>query len=102
MADIDMTDLSKAIVLFLQYGSAKSPRADEDRVIAEFGESKGRELLKRVHAIIEEANAIPVDWSKHTLASAGKLVRDEMHRRYPGLSDDALDALAWKFTFDWR
>jgi hypothetical protein len=100
--NVDMKDLSKAIVLFLQYGSARSPRSDVESVIAEFGRTGGLSILAHVHSVIEELNSIKVDWQVYSLVSAGKMVRGEMHKRYPELSEDALNALEWKFTFDWR
>ena len=59
-------------------------------------------LESQVVSLLEEVGRIQVDWSAHSLESAGEMARTEMHTRHPDLSDTALRALAWKFTFDWR
>lgn len=90
-------------MLFLEFGAAHSPGADARAVIVEFGGGNtGVLVLGRVQSLINEMNKIEVDWKCHDLTSAGKMVRAEIHKRYPTLSNDALSALEWKFTFDWR
>jgi hypothetical protein len=44
--------------------------------------------------------AIEVDWSTHTLVSATETATTEMHRRHPELSDDAIKALSWSFSYN--
>ena len=63
---------------------------------------KPQPLGSQVVALVDEVGEIPVEWSQHSLVSAGDMVRTEMHARHPDLSDAALRALAWKFTFNWR
>ncbi len=67
-----------------------------------FGSEKGAELASQVTALVHEMNGLAIDWSVQSLESAGDIIRKEMHHRHPDLSDKALRALAWKFTFDWR
>lgn len=88
-----------AIVIFLGFGESVSPRYDRDKVIEIFG----HELLEKVLLVLGEAERVEVKWSNNlTLADAGALVRSEMQRRHPEFNDVALDAIAWKYTFDWR
>jgi hypothetical protein len=95
-------DLSNAVVVFLGLGSASSPRQNRDDLAGKFGPEKGAELASQVTALVHEMNGLAIDWSVQSLESAGDIIRKEMHRRHPDLSDKALRALAWKFTFDWR
>lgn len=91
--------LCLAIVAFLGFGESVSPRHNRDKVIELFG----HELLEKVLLVLGEAERLEVDWSNGlTLAAAGTLVRCEMQRRHPEFNDLALDAIAWKYTFDWR
>jgi hypothetical protein len=96
------SDLSDAVVIFLAFGSASSPRQDRDGLARKFGLEKGVQLASQVAALVSEMNSVAIDWSAHTLDSAGAMVRKEMQNRHPDLSESALAALAWKFTFDWR
>src|ERR1700683_1519678 len=94
-------ELSDAVVSFLGFGSATSPRRDHARLVQKFGASHSATLESQVVSLLEELGKIQVDWSAHTLESAGEIARTDMHARHPDLSDTALRALAWKFTFDW-
>ena len=92
-------NLCLAIVTFLGFGESISPRHDCVKVTEIFG----RELLDKVLLVLEEAASIEVNWSNNlTLVEAGLFVRCEIQRRHPDLTDSALDAIAWKYTYDWR
>jgi hypothetical protein len=94
--------VSEAIVLFLGFGRAPSPSRDRDRLFEEFGGVEGTRLDRVVNSLLKEVGAIEVDWSVHSLETAGHFAREEMRRRHPGLSEAALRAIEWKFTYDWR
>lgn len=95
----EMQNLCLAIVTFLGFGESVYPRYERDRVVEIFD----HELLEKVLLVLGEAERVEVNWSNNlTLADAGELVRCEMQRRHPELNDLALDAIAWKYTFDWR
>jgi hypothetical protein len=95
-------DLSEAIPLYLGFGFASSASSGRSRLVARFGERRAAELEDAITQLVRETHAIEIDWEKHSLASAGKFVRDERAVRHPALSDKALNALVWKFTWDWR
>lgn len=92
-------DVSRGVVAYLGFGVSVSPRRDGDGVVENFG----CECLEKVLMILGCVERVEVDWSHGlTLNDAGMLVRDQVSRLYPDLSDLALDALVWKFTYDWR
>lgn len=95
-------ELSEAIVLYTGWRQRPAPMVDESKVVDRFGLPGAPALLEKIRAIFEVVGAMPVDWSVHTLASAGEVVRSHVRAKYPCLSEDALRAVAWKFTFDWR
>ena len=99
--NIHEENLSAAIVLYTAYGKALSPRQDREALFNAF-DALGNNLAIEVESILKEATDMPVDWHSHSLVSAGKLVRAKMQERHPNLSIDALNAIEWKFTFDWR
>lgn len=95
----EIPNLCVAIVIFLGFGESASPLCDREKVIKMFS----LELLEKVLLILGEAEGVEVNWSDNlTLSDAGALVRYEMQCRHPDFSDLALDAIAWKYTFDWR
>lgn len=94
--------MSRAVVLYTHWVDKPSPRHDSDAVIAEFGAQRGPELLVEVAELFREANLLEVDWTSMTLAEGGDYMRSVTAKRHPELTDEALDAMRWKWTFDWR
>jgi len=96
-----MTDqLSEGILAYLQARSAASPRTDEGAVLAL--PDGGVALLEEVKAVVTESLAVTVDWNSLSLGDAGRYAAAETGRRHPELDQEALDAIAWNFTFAWR
>ncbi len=95
-------DLSDAIVLYIGYKVANCPRPDRSRLIPRFGEVQAGELEFRVKSVLAELGRIEVNWAAHDLVSGSDLARDAMRDRHPELSKQALDALGWQFSYDWK
>jgi hypothetical protein len=95
-------DLSRAVTLLVGYGLVPAPLTDPSRLATAFDPVRSAELAPRAQALIAETAAIEVDWSALSLAEAGRYVEDTMRARHPELGPDALAALAWKWTYDWR
>jgi hypothetical protein len=90
------------LALYVGWGASRFPRADASVVIDRFGQPRSRQLLEAINEIFREANAVPVDWSKETLITAGHAARNYTRQQHPELSEEALKALEWKYTFDWQ
>ena len=97
-----MSELSAGVLAYLQRGQAASPRQDREAVRTVARESSPEALLTEVEALVAESLAVSVDWQNPGLGDAGRAVAAEMGKRHPELSHEALDALAWNFTFAWR
>jgi hypothetical protein len=59
-------------------------------------------MLARVRGIIDEMMAIEIDWSESSLSEGARTARATMASQHPELSDEALDALHWMFSYSWR
>lgn len=93
---------SRAVVLFLGWRSSPVPLRDSQRLVDEYGASDGAVLERYVNEVIDELHSLEVDWSVDTLTSAAAKAVRLVSDRHPELSSDALEALQWKFTYDWR
>lgn len=96
--------LSTALLEYLGKGRSSFPRSDADAVVA-FATQVGADpdaVLAQVRAITDECMAIRIDWTTRTLVEGGDEARGVMAARHPELSDEALDALRWMFTYNWR
>ena len=94
--------VNRAVVLFLGFETASSPRADRGRLIQEFGAERAAELESRVASVLDDLGGIQINWSMHSLATAADFAIEQTRARHPELSEEAVRALKWKFTFEWR
>lgn len=95
-------ELSQAIITYLGKGRSSFPRTDEEAVLALEGDTESSALLEKVVALTAEMMSIEIDWSNHTLPEGGDEALRVMAGRHPELTDDALVALRWMFTYNWR
>jgi hypothetical protein len=95
-------DVSSALCAYLGAGKFSYPSPLASRIREVFGEPAATELEKRVMELVDESFAIAIDWNEHSLASAGEHVRATMRARHPDLSPEAIEALVWNFTYNWR
>jgi len=100
--NVSPSDLSEGIVLYLGFGKERSPCEDSVGLVAEFGKEKASFIENKIVGLINEANSIQINWDVNSLSSAGKEVHELIRRNHPQLSEQALRAIEWKFTFDWR
>lgn len=95
-------ELSDAIVAYLGKGRSAFPRTDEDAARAVAVDSDPAALLQRVQHIVAECMAVTIDWSSHTLVEGGREAQQVVAENHPELTQPALDALFWMFTYSWR
>jgi hypothetical protein len=94
--------LSRAVQLYLGYGSASFPQDDARAVTAEFGPELGASLLWRAQAVLGEAADLRPDWYAQSLTSAKDWAESEIRNRHPGLTDTAVSAIGWAFSYWWK
>src|SRR5262249_33656759 len=98
----DPASLSRAIVAWTGWGDAPWPARGDDRLIAADGEEGGAHLLPYV--------LVPNAWSHEsharstarTLSEMGATAADRFRQLHPELSEDAINALEWCYTFDYK
>ncbi|RKR76389.1 hypothetical protein [Frondihabitans australicus] len=92
------SELSGAVIAYLGRGKSAVPsllwRAEDGR----FSDAAKREAEDSVRIL----DAIPTDWNREDWAEADVRVRTVMLSAKPNLDDRALDALLWKFDYDWK
>ena len=94
-------NLSKSVVLFSGYGVESYPGEYPDRVSDAFGELDYG-LLGQVQAVFTELDQLKPDWANCSLQEAGRWAKSQMQLMHPDLSENALDALEWTFTWWWK
>ena len=91
--------LSEAVLVYLGVGVSAYPTRLSDALDERFG-TDARGLRARVDELLSEAWLERSEWAQMTLAEATEHVRGRMRELHPELTDDAVSALAWNFSFN--
>lgn len=100
-SDVNPNEESEAIVLYLGRGLSSFPKPSAARLVNRFG-CRAETILASVEAILEELRRFEPDWSTQTLLRATDEAVRRVARAHPNLSDDALAALRWYFSYGWK
>jgi hypothetical protein len=95
-------ELSEAVVLFLGYGIDSTPARHSAKLVERFGAQRAAILQAQVNALRSEIGSIHIDWKLHTLVTGSDFAQAHMKVHHPELSKEALNALSWEFSWDWR
>jgi hypothetical protein len=90
------TDISTAVAAYIDDSRSAIPQSNADLLSAE--------MLDRVKAVISDYQSVDIDWEAigSDFQRAKAEFRAAMAALRPELNDRALDALTWKFSWDWR
>jgi hypothetical protein len=88
-----------AVLVYLGVGISSYPTRLPDAVSEYFGVDRADGLRERVDVLLSEAWLNPSDWGTPDLSEATRIVEQRMRAAHPELSDDAVKALAWNFSY---
>ncbi|MGD9796398.1 MAG: hypothetical protein AB7V43_23275 [Acidimicrobiia bacterium] len=97
--------MSRAIVAWTGYdASIEFGRPDRDpaRLVKAFGETAAFDLLPIISALEEEFYASTAYNTVAGFREMAEQAANEFRGRHPELSDEAVAALAWCYSFDWK
>lgn len=95
-------EISRAVVTWTGWGSASFPARDDDFLISALGKAKAIELLPRVRVLEEEFYRSNAHLTAPDMQSMGELAAREFRSAHPELTEDAIQALAWCYTYDFK
>jgi hypothetical protein len=98
----DPADVSRAVVVWTGYGVTAWPQRDETRLVARFGVDAALVLAPAVRRLedafyLSEARQLEPD-----LKRMGDMAAADFRRLHPEVSDEAVEALAWCYTYDFK
>ena len=94
--------LSDAISLYLGRGMSPYPQRDPQRLVDLYGPEQAAVLVAQCDALLEELYVSEPDWATEDLPAATARAGAPVTASHPGLSDDALESLAWSHGWDWK
>lgn len=94
--------LSMAVLLYLGVGVSSFPTRLPSSLVQYFGPEHAAGLRERVDQLLKKTWVDPEDWGTRDLAEASRRVATMMELADPELSPDAVQALAWNFSYQSR
>ncbi len=91
-------ELSEAVLVYLGSGTASWPQADTDGVVQRFGE-RATQLNQQIDTILSEAGQFQPNWNETGLMAGSHLLETHLRARRPELSDEAIKAVAWAWSY---
>ena len=95
-------NLSRAIVVWSGKGRTARPDRNEQRLVDEFGPETAAALMPHVRVLVDDFYASDASNTVADLHAMGSRAADDFRRSHPEVSDEAVDALVWCYTFDWK
>jgi hypothetical protein len=94
--------LSKAVVVWTGRGSCSWPLRDDDRVIERFGTDRALDLLPAVRRLKDEFYESDASRTVANLVEMGDAAATRFRRLHPEVSEEAVQALAWCYAYDYK
>ncbi len=94
--------VGEAIVVWSGWGRSAHPLRDEELLVAQFGKDLAAELLPLIR---ELENDFYLSDARHTAANLAEMASvsaAQFTKKHPGLPANAVRALAWCYTFDYK
>jgi hypothetical protein len=98
----DATSVGSAIVVWTGWGEAMRPLRDKQLLVNRFGLVKSEEIYPIICKLVEEFYASDARFVVAGLKEMGNAAANQFREKYPELPDDAVRALAWCYTYDYK
>lgn len=92
--------ISEAVVVWTGFGQTPSPDRDLQRLVGHFGPEVATEVVPQLRALEDDFYSSAASHDIADLAEATESAASEFRERHPGLSEDAVRALAWCYSYD--
>jgi hypothetical protein len=99
---VNSATVSEAIVTWTGWGRSMSPDEDEALVVRRFGATLAGELLPLVRQLVNEFYSSDAQHVPRDLSKMGEIAEGQFRQKHPELSEEAVRALGWCYTFDNR
>jgi len=94
--------LSMAVLVYLGVGISSSPTRLPDRLFGYFGPEHADALQRRVDVLLDESWLAPDEWAGLSLGAATDRLEESLRLAHPELSEAAVQAVGWAFSFNNR
>jgi hypothetical protein len=93
---------SEAVVVWVSRATSPFPRRDDEAVLTRYGPQLGPKLLAAVLQLDADYYASDAGQRARDLAEMAAWASADFRRLHPDVTEDAVDALEWCYTWDHR
>ena len=94
--------LSEAVVTWTGWGRTPGPARDERLVVEAFGADEAADLMPMIRQLEDDFYASDARFSAPDLEQMGEAAAADFQVRHPEISEAAVKALAWCYTYDYK
>ena len=99
---MDSERLSAAVVVWTGWGETSWPARDEARLVDRFGSEEAAGLMNQIRQLENDFNSSDARFVAADLKAMGDAAAADFRRKHQEISEDAVDALAWCYTYDYK
>lgn len=96
------TEISEAIVIWTGWGHENRPVRDELRVVDHMGSERAADLMPIVRRLEDEFYESDARYTVADIAEMGERAASRFRTLHPELTRDAIEALSWCYTYDFK
>ena len=94
--------LSVAVVVWTGWGETAWPARDEARLVHQYGTDGAARLMPEIRKLEPDFYASDARFVAADLKAMGDVAAADFRRMHPEISEDAVAALAWCYSFDYK
>jgi len=98
----DAAVISDAVVVWTGWGKAIRPARDESRLVERFGDELALDLAPILRRLEDEFYESDARFTVADLAQMGDAAAKRFSQLHPELTPDAIEALAWCYSYDFK
>ncbi|MBK8012202.1 MAG: hypothetical protein IPK13_12710 [Deltaproteobacteria bacterium] len=102
MTSEEWQQVGEAILVWSGWGRSSWPLRNDEPVAKRFGSEIAATLLPLIRQLEDEFYASDARHTAADLAEMASISSQQFAAKYPELPDDAVRALAWCYTFDYK
>ncbi len=95
-------EIGEAVVVWTGWGRFPFPRRDKELLMERFGADAADELMAAIRALEDEFYLSDARHVARDLSEMAQLSAAEFKMKHPELPDEAIQAFAWCYTFDYK
>ena len=101
-AVVDSALVSDAVVWWTGWGRKSWPSREDDDVVERFGQDTALDLLPAIKGLESDFYASDARHRARALAEMGEQAAADFRLLHPEVAEDAVQAFAWCYTFDFK